>query len=477
MAEQYTFSHTLQLLMQQKNISFSQLASATRSRTTLKALLSGTASSSLQERFMMRLSNSGLFSENEIERLSQATHHFSPEDQQLFQKELEGILTGIPFRVPSPMTLQDGTPLKERLEELKAYDHIDVLCLNCCYAAPFNAFSSLFADRSRDISFKHYVHLHFFDSAPAEMVANVFPLLCDRRYQLFALEHVEPISPHPTGGNLLAIRATSNGISSEMFFVCINDELIFENIHASESQLFAFFSSVLEAFVSQPLPLKEPEPANEDLISLSINFLGHELNRATYAFTSDISLHQIPSDIAIAALREKGLFANAHLDELIVRLLPIHEQRHKNFYCKKKPTYSIITIEGCRRFLNTGYTTDHFYGFRAFTREERIAIFSLILENAESNECFIPLLFKNPHPHFRYHIECYEKLGVSFDLRTTNYDIANGYHSVFLMIPEFTQQYLSFYLHTLVKEKCYSAEKSLALLREMYQTYVEKNEC
>ena len=81
---------------------------------------------------------------------------------------------------------------------------------------------------------------------------------------------------------------------------------------------------------------------------------------------------------------------------------------------------------------------------------------------------------KDSHFTYRYNLECSDKLGVSFDATDTNYNLRNGYRPVFLMFPEFAKQYLSYYLETLVKEKCHSRENSLILLMEMYEAFLQK---
>ena len=134
--------------------------------------------------------------------------------------------------------------------------------------------------------------------------------------------------------------------------------------------------------------------------------------------------------------------------------------------------YHIMTMSGIQRFLNTGMSTDHFIGFRAFTVEERKIIFEEMLKAAEQNRCFIPLLLKNEDFRHQYNLVCYDKLGVSIDAKDTNYDISNGYRSVLLMLPEFTKQYQEYYLDMLVTEKCYSRDESLRMLKSAFDEFV-----
>ena len=206
-----------------------------------------------------------------------------------------------------------------------------------------------------------------------------------------------------------------------------------------------------------------------------MTFLSRELNRATFYVSNDLCFQQVPVEIAVRALRDKGMFSEEEISQIIQRTLTIHEQRHQNLYNKKKKTCLIMTLSGCRRFLQTGYTTDHFFAFRAFTPEERRQIFGKMIQAAKSNPNFVPLLLKDPDFRYRYNLVCYEKLGVSFDEMDTDYDISNGYRSIFLMFPHFTQQYMDYYMKTLVVDRCLSREDSLAALGKMYQQFLEEN--
>jgi len=116
----------------------------------------------------------------------------------------------------------------------------------------------------------------------------------------------------------------------------------------------------------------------------------------------NLCFQQIPTDIALAAFRDKGLSSDEETMQTISRTLSIHEQRYQNQYKKKKPTYRIMTISGCERFLATGETTDHFIGFRPFTPRERQKIFKNMLKAAHENNYFIPLLLIDADYSYQY---------------------------------------------------------------------------
>ena len=133
-----------------------------------------------------------------------------------------------------------------------------------------------------------------------------------------------------------------------------------------------------------------------------------------------------------------------------------------------------MTYAGCQEFLNTGKSAEHFVGFRAFTPIERKTIFGNMIRAAKENPYFIPLLLKDHHFNHRYNLVCYEKLGVSIDVKDTDYDISNGYRSLFLVNPSFTKQFMDYYMEILVGEKSYSKQQSLLLLEKMFDSFLKK---
>ena len=54
-----------------------------------------------------------------------------------------------------------------------------------------------------------------------------------------------------------------------------------------------------------------------------------------------------------------------------------------------------MSLEGCRRFLESGISRDQFAGIRPFFPKERLLIFSTMLKYAEENRSYSPILLKD----------------------------------------------------------------------------------
>lgn len=477
MIKTMTFSQCLSSLMEKHQLTLGNLALMIGSRADLKHILADDATPTKRSRIFEKLKESRLFDKADYEQLAHSLEISRlGVERYRFQQATASILLGKTLADVHVIHTDEGVPLAERLSVLYAADKIEIICFNSCYHYLFSSLAPLFEDSKRDILLRHYIQSDSTINIAAEYVDVVMPVLFDERYvSFYRVQTVDSKIPS-IGGNQLFIKAIIGNEIIEMYFVFTANKIAYEMPNASASHLFSFIDRVLRGAYPQPVPIKETSPYKPDFTSLCMTFLSHELNRATYYIGSDLCFQQTPTEIAIAAFRGKGLSSDQETNRIIERTLSIHEQRYQNQYSKKKPTYRIMTKAGCSRFLETGETADHFVGFRPFTPEERKVIFENMLNAAHANKCFIPLLLRDVGYVHRYNLVCYDKLGVSIDDKNTDYDISSGYRSVFLMLPEFTKQYLSYYMDILVNEKCHTREESLGILEQMYQDFITQHQ-
>lgn len=476
MLETLTFSQCLAQLMHKHQLSLSNLATMIGSRADLRNILSNDGTPNKRAMLFEKLKTSQLFADEDYQRLSHSLEiSRMGVERYRFQQAISDILSGKAADFSQEIITDWGPTLSERLSTLENAESIEIICFNSCFHSLFQTLAQLFKAENPKIVLRHYLHSDANWNTAAEYVAVVMPILFDERYQAY-LRGASSSSKMPCiSGNLLIIRAIIQSEPKEMFFSIADQKTAYEVPNASASHFFAFVSKILENATPQPIPIKEESPYKLDFPTLCMTFLSHELNRSTYSITNDLCFQQTPTSIAMEAFRDKGVSSDEETARIINRTLSIHEQRYQNQYRKKKPTYHIMTLMGCQRFLETGMSTDHFVGFRPFTPEEREIIFRNMLNAARENTCFIPLILKDDDFNHQYNLVCYDKLGVSIDAKDTDYDIAKGYRSVFLMFPDFTEQYMEYYLKILVGEKCYSRVKSLEMLEDIYRSFLLKN--
>lgn len=476
MIETLTFAQCLNKVMQKHHLSLGDLVTMLGCRADLKHVLADDTTHAKRAKVFDQLKASQLFDDADYNALSHSLEISRlGVERYRFQHAITEILSGKTQESTCPIMTDAGDTLADRFAALTSAEKIEIICFNSCFHSLFSAVEPLFQDQKRDISMRHYIQSDSSINTAAEYIAVVMPVLFDLRYSSYYRPACLESKIPSLGGNLLFVRSIIQNKIVEMSFVFGGDHIAYEMPNPTACRMYAFVSRVLQAANPQPVAIKETSPYKLDFSSLCMTFLSHELNRATYYIGSDLCFQQIPTEIALAAFRDKGLSSDEETSRIINRTLSIHEQRYQNQYRKKKPTYRIMTEAGCERFLETGETTDHFVGFRPFTVDERKVIFQNMLNAAQQNSNFIPLLLIDSDFTHRYNLVCYEKLGVSIDAKDTDYDIDSGYQSVFLMLPEFTRQYLSYYLDILVNEKCYSRQKSLEKLEAMYHRFLQQH--
>lgn len=471
MPRYFTFSQCLDRLMQQHHITVSALAAITGSRTEIRKALMNALTAAKRAELYRRLCDKGVFSAEECRQLGCAleTSRIGME-QYASRQAIERLLTGRQDGA-QPCVLEDGELLRDRVASLMAADEVNILCFNCIFPSVVAALLPLFDDPQRKVRMLHYVQPDCRGFNAAELILCMSPILFDRRYSPFALPLWEQSGLlSPLGGNLLLFQSRTRQGIRELFFVV--DAKTYELAPASAARLYPFVEHILDQLCPKPKPLKAYGQQAMDYSSLMMSCLSRELNRSTYSCGADMYFFQTPPNIALAAFRDKAAFTPKMAAMLEKRLFPIYEQRFQNLYTKKKPSYSVMSWDGCRQFLYTGMASDHFMGFRAFTPAERAVTFSTMLKAAEQNPAYSPILLRENGFSGPFHVMLYDKLGVVLGQPDTDYGPSSGYDYIFLNYPDFTGQCEDYFLNVLLKERCRSREESLRLLHAMLEDYV-----
>lgn len=411
MIQACTFPVCLQELMNAHQLTFSALGTHIGSRAELKRALSDQLTDGKRMLLCEKLCQSGLFSQDECISLRHSLEVSRIGMKQYINRHAIAVLLNREKAIPAqPILLADGQSLANILAGLSSADELELLCINCCYPALFTALAPLFAHQKLRLHMRHYIQLDSLGSDAARFVACVSPILFDARYLPYGMVEA-PNVQQSVNGNLLSVRIKHGNTSEEMFFFFVNDHQAYSLPNASNVELYHFFSLILDNFSVKPALLKEMQGGSLDYPHFVMSCLSRELNRGTYALGTSIAFQQVPTETALAAFYEKAAFPAEAMETLSQLVRPIHEQRYQNFYHKKKPNYVIYTEDGIRTFLETGESPDHFFGFRAFTKQERLDCLHRLLIATAENPHLVPLLLKQPDFTCNYFVICYDKLG------------------------------------------------------------------
>lgn len=475
MAYYKTFSQRLDQLLKDHRLTASALGARIGARTDLRRALAGELSEAKRSDLYARLCESGLFSGEECEdlRLSLEVSRVGLSEY-TSRRSIDLLLSEPQAAEHEVCLLSGGPPLQRRLEPLLSADEISILCFNTIYPSLISALQPFFADPDRRLHMRHYLQPDVHGLNAAEFIACVSPVLFDRRYSPYLFPSWTLTGQQPAlNGSMLILSARFGHHVQEQFYIISSATTAYELPNASAAGIYPFFCRIIDDLSSKPIPLMAFEQTRSDYASFIMSCLSRELNRATFSYGSDLSLLQVPTAIAAEALRDSVFLAPGTAEQLIRRVGPLHEQRFQNFYTKKKPTVITLSLEGCRHFLETGKSRDHFIGLRPFLPSERLRIFSTMLSFAGQNAAFSPMLLKADY-RSRYLSVAFDRLGVAISEYDTDYNLNAGYDYVLITYPDFTRQYTSFFHETVLKERCHSRQESLRLLHELYAGYERK---
>lgn len=471
------FAQCVGQLLKEHQLTASALGAQIGARSDLRRALHNSLSSARRASLCERICLSGPFSDEECKELRESLEVSNiGMERYASRRSIDRLLSSAQPDEPLETCRISGSPMiQRRLAPLIDADEINILCVNCIYPSVVHALQPLFADKGRKIRMHHYIQPDVGGLNAAEFVACMSPILFDTRYSPYQLASWTETGQYPSvNGNLLLLSSRFGSQTEEQFYIIRDGRSAYELSNADSVGICAFFNRIIAELPFRPTPLKVFEQTPMDYSSLVLSCLSRELNRTVFCYGTDISFAQVPTDVAVAAFRDKALFSPETADSLVKQIVPLHERRFQNLYTKKKPYIGTLSIDGCRRFLESGVSRDQFAGIRPFFPKERLLIFSTMLKYAEENRSYSPILLKDEAFLGKYLTVCYDRLGVAITEYDTDYDLDAGYDYVFLSYPAFTRQYTDYFKTIVLKERCYSRDESLRQLHELYQAYVPR---
>ena len=227
---------------------------------------------------------------------------------------------------------------------------------------------------------------------------------------------------------------------------------------------------LLVAHVPVLKPLNRSWPAiatMEDYVSYIAELAALEKDAEIWEIKPDPCLVYIPAEVQRAALEEGPIPAEL-LSPVLDSLFKIAQARNRNIYTKRKATHTILKKGAMRQLALTGKTMDHFWGFRPYTREERLRILTVLLELAKENR-YVHLHFLREDDALRdVNIMLYGSRGILLCNMDTSYDLGGGHSDLLMTPPEsFLEEFQKFLLTDLVRELCLSEGESIEYLTHL----------
>lgn len=191
-----------------------------------------------------------------------------------------------------------------------------------------------------------------------------------------------------------------------------------------------------------------------------------EHNHRVVRIKSDIGLDMIPAEIQLAAMCEGALRDMPEPCGVLDQLYQIQDERYHNCLKKRQKQYHLFSYSAMARFVQTGMLSDHFWGFRPFTLEERLSILEDLKKRMMASPHFHLAFFRPDTDMIPGEITWYEGEGISLILRNSHYTFeVEDSHSELLYRDEgFSCFFSGFFLKWCMKTAMFSEAESLCLL-------------
>lgn len=466
------FGETLEELMRLKGLTAGALGARLGLRAELKRALDGELPSRRRDALYEAIAAQESFSDDELRRLDASREVSDVGVREYLMRATLLRLMGC-GAVRGARDSEPNAELSQRLQPLLSADSVRIICINSCYPSLFYTLQPLFATDGRDVEMRHLVRTSRLGCDAATLIYCAHPLLSDPRYQ--PLDISPDADMQCFSGDFTIIRYTRGGKRYEMFFVMQNNEHFFWLSSTTQLGAFDLALEVIDRIQPAPTKLKELGQPGTGYIDMMLRYLGLELNRTTFSLCADVGSLQVPPQIAASALSQQGLEHLALSDpKAIDSLLKLMQRRHANLYNKRKPDYQVTTLEGMRRFMETGRSRAHFAGFRDFTLAERVAILENLLAQARPGSRYHLHALRERRPLADYTIIGFDKLGVSVVPADATYHTGWGFSYLFVTAPDFIQAFWHSYKSHILTDLCLSEQETTDALSDMLAEYKRK---
>lgn len=428
-----------------------------RSKTSLVRLVKGNVSIRSMEAFAEKMRDYGSLTEEENKELEEAVEIIRWQDDYYSSVEMLKFLRGQMDSETEIITesVNDAAARMTISERYKNASNIRITLVNSSYVPLFSDLSRMIREKNAII--EHYILVDDDTARTIRGVSAVMNIVYEKQYSgyicmadgksrhrgLLMADLMHIAYDTPEGGYLEDL----------LMFDSVNHAMVYSS--KGDGSLRRMLAIHKENYV--PLKRSYFEGCNiEDYVQFSQNFARLEYNRTIYKVKPDISVGHIPADILEAAFREGPMAINSDTENTVRALVRVYQKRVQNTFEKRRATHVIMKRNAMRKFVRTGKTSDHFWGMRPYTLQERIRILRNLLENIDKNPYFHVYFLKDNQFLRDGDIIYYENLGMLIMDSGTSYNLDAGHSEVLVTHPEFIRLYKDFFLNNLIRQQVIS---------------------
>lgn len=314
-------------------------------------------------------------------------------------------------------------------------------------------------------SVRHYLYMHPSDREGILRVETVFPMFFSPNYSFYLLDqkYTEGVETGYPGHLMNFIHLKSE--ASVLLLLIDEKRAMAVPIEENMSLDACVRNTIGETAAYQKQNFHAVNTEGDYLRYLDY-ICCLENRHAIYRFKADIGLELISYEIQSRALRE-GDFTAVHpeMKANIPAVIDIEKKRYIQSMQKRRQIH--IMTDTMWTFVRTGKISDHFWGMRPFTMEERKRILTELIGRCRGQPGFQVRFLKRKMETEVHEVICYENTGICFIPKSTDYNLENGYTEIITQNREMISSYIRFFMEKLLPEYTYSEEKSIQILEKM----------
>lgn len=496
MTQYEPFQECLRALMEEKKVSVASLTRMTgyKSRNSVTRILQGEASLARAEELMARLTETDCLrlTADEEKRLRQALRVSGMGEEYLRTvRDMMSLLTELPepddqpyvcdrWRATGPVR---AMTLEEMLLRYASGRRVKILLMNLCERGLCERLARFLSARRPECEVQCSHYLFGEESELPRFLSAVQPLMYEKWYVPYLVDKErcpERILPWLRTDFMMAEWTDEAGRVRCHLFIPIDDHRLFFYESAERNSL-AVARYIRYAARAAVRPLRDRYDrrahAAEDYLRYTQHCLQLEQQGAICCIRQDLPLYFFHPDILAAAITDE--FAQSSLTPgalgaaaTLEHFYAVHLKRWRNVFDRSENRRNVtlqfvFSRPETERFLRTGRSTDHFFGFRPFTVSERRAVLSNVRRAAEEKPYFEVYFLRPGIAMHAAEISMFGRAGVLFTRGDTCYRMEDDLIETMVSFDAFTRQFQSVYTQVLLRQLAETRERSLEILDEL----------
>jgi len=454
-----------------------------RSKTSIVRILNGDISTRSLEGFADRLRRVGGLTETECVHLDEAMELLKWQDDYYSSKEMLGFLQGYVPETGDVMLKYVNPECIEQTDRdiplifddaFSGGTDIEIMLVNCQYVPMFDKLHRLLCTQNARVN--HYIMVNDDTARTIHAVNTVFSIMFLPGYQGFLLRSKDASGHNgiQTSDFMLANWTNAEGQRCESLVLFDTPN----NARAYRSVTPGTLAKLLEIPKETYQPIKRSYMDGNDgnkYVKFCAECAGIERNRRVFAIKPDLCLEHVPVDILLNAAREGALGQTEEFALTEKILFDLSRRRYKSVFESRKAHHTIMKRSAVWKFVRTGRLSDHFWGLRPFTLQERATIIRHLIDQIENNPYFHIYFLKDNQFLRDIEVFCFDGKGLLIVNADTNYDLMQNHSEVILEHPEFQRLYKDFFLKHLIRERVISNGDTLDFLRSLVEYCEDPN--